>query len=646
MCKLKKPGNCLLAASALIACCLSLTPANVAWAADATNVKNVVVIYSYGSVLPANVIIDRVLRENMRSAGESRIEIYDEYLDRARFADPEHLELSTEYLQKKYAGQSVDLLIAGGSAALDFLQERRSTLFPDTPLIYSCVGHDRVTSDASLANIPGVQIHLDLKTTAELAIALQPDAKRLFVITGMSQSDRDWKRLAEERLAPYQKTLQIEYLSGLPLDELLRRVEQIPSGAIVIFLLYMQDGDGQHLSSPEVVELVADVSPAPVYGIYNTYHGRGIVGGHFATFEELGKATADLSLQVLNRTDPIQSVSVPQAPVQNRLDWRRMEHWGLDPSRLPNGSIVDFRELSAWERYPGRIMSALTLMALQTTLIVLLLVQIRRRRIAERSRLASQEDARRQRDELARVNRVMTVGELSTSIAHEVNQPLSAIVSNAQAAVRLLQRSPPDTEEVAIALQDIANDGNRAAGILNHVRSLARKEQPTRVPLDLNDVVRDVLRLAASDADNRGIVICEVLDDAIPSIKGDEIGLQQVILNLLVNAAHAMQDVGHKSRRIVVRTSHDTAAVLLEIEDSGIGLQDEQLNQVFDAFYTKRPGGIGMGLWICQAIIESHEGRIWATQNASSGATFHVRLPAVSSAECGFTDDQTAGILR
>ncbi len=399
----------------------------------------------------------------------------------------------------------------------------------------------------------------------------------------------------------------------------------------MLFLLYMQDGDGQHLFSPEVLQQVAERSAAPVYGVYNTYHGNGIVGGNFATFEDLGKETAELGLQILNGADPIEASAFTHAPVHNHLDWRQMQLRGLDQSRLPSGSVVDFRELSAWERYPGRIVAAVTIIAFQTAMIVVLVVQIRQRRIAEQLRLASQHIAQRQRDELARVNRVTTIGELSTSIAHEVNQPLSAIVSNAQAAMRLLRQSPTDTEEVAAALHDIANDGNRAAGILKRVRSLARKEQPISEPLELNEEVRDVLRLAAPDAENRGVVINQEFDDALPSIIGDKIEIQQVILNLLINAAQAMQDVNPESRQITVRTTHDARFVQLTVEDGGIGLADDQLRRIFDPFFTTRPGGIGMGLSISQSIIQSHEGKIWATQNADRGATFHVRLPIASS---------------
>ncbi len=632
---LASPSRFFAAASASLTLCLSLPSLGVAQSVGTVNVKNVVVVYSHESVLPANVIVDRMLRENMRVAGEWQIEIYSEYLDTARFSSGEHLDRSMTYLKEKYSDLSVDLLIAGGYESLNFLMSQRDDLFPDSQLLYCCVDSDRVEADKSLANLPGVQMRVDPVSTLKLAKALQPDAKRLFVITGASDFDHSLKLKVQTRLSAYPHDFQIEYFSGLTLEELLQRVRQIPAGAIVLFLLNMQDGDGQHLFSPEVLQQVAERSAAPVYGIFSTFHGKGIVGGNFATFEDLGKETAELGLQILcdadpSKADPSEAAAFTHAPARNHLDWRQMRRWGLDPSRLPSGSVVDFRELSAWERYPGRIVAAITIIGFQTALIAMLVVQIRQRRIAEQLRLASQHIAQRQRDELARVNRLTTVGELSTSIAHEVNQPLAAIVSNAQAAMRLLRQSPSDTEEVASALHDIANDGNRAAGILNRVRSLVRKEQPISEPLELNEEVREVLRIAAPDAENRGVVIHQEFDDALPLIIGDKIAIQQVILNLLNNAAQAMQDVNPESRQITVRTTHDARFVRLTIEDGGVGLADDQLPRIFDPFFTTRSGGIGMGLSISQSIIESHEGKIWATQNADRGATFHVRFPIPS----------------
>ncbi|WP_236625049.1 ATP-binding protein [Rhodopirellula sp. SWK7] len=601
---------------------------------DEQTIQNVVVVYSYGHVLPANEIVDRVLRENLQSSGDSNIEIYSEYLDIARFPDAEHLIRTRTSLQEKYSDRRVDLVIAGGSVALEFLLESRDSLFSESSLIYTCVDREKVLADDQFKKLNGIQMRLDLVATLNLAFALQPEAKELVVVTGASQLDREWKRTTDEQLSQSRldAKLKVTHLNGLSMDRLVERVQLLPEEAIVLFLLCMQDGNGEHFFSPNVVERLANVSPAPLYGVYNTYHGKGIVGGHFATFEDLAKATAELALQILNGSDPQGGLKVSQAPIQNHLDWRQLQHWGLDQSHAPAESVIAFRELSAWELYPGRIIAAATLIVIQAGLIAVLLVQIQRRRKAEQSQLASQEIARQQRDELARVNRVTTVGELSTSIAHEVNQPLSAIVSNAQAAIRLLQQSPPDTDEVAAALRDIAGDGNRAAGILNHVRSLSKKEQPIRAVLDLNAVVRDVLRLVAPDAVSRGIVIREELDRNLPHVEADKIGIQQVVLNLLINAAQAMQDVERTVRQIVVRTTHEDEMVLLSVEDCGVGLDNDQLDQVFHPFFTTRAGGIGMGLSISQSIVESHEGQIGVTRNATYGVTFHVRLAAVCAA--------------
>ncbi|KLU01806.1 diguanylate cyclase/phosphodiesterase (GGDEF & EAL domain) with PAS/PAC sensor(s) [Rhodopirellula islandica] len=623
-----------LALTALALAFYQFVPA-IASEADDAKTRNVIVVYSYGDVLPANEIVDRVLRDRLQVSGQYRVDVYNEYLDIARFPGKENLERTRSLLKEKYADRKVDLVVAGGSEALDFLVESRDSLFADVPLISTCVGQERIASDPRLNEIPGIPIRLELMPTLDLAIGLQPKAKQLFVITGASQLDLNWQVSTAEQLreSGYDQRFEVTYLSGLPMDELIRRVQVLPRDAIVLFLLCMQDGEGEHFFSPDVVEQLSAVSPSPLYGIYNTYHGRGIVGGHFATFEGLANSTAKLALQILDgNQEAVPDVS--QTPALNHLDWRQLRHWGLNQSRVPEGSVVAFRELTAWERYPGRILAAITLILLQAALIAVLLIQIRRRRKAEQLQLASQETSRRQRDELARVNRVATVGELSTSIAHEVNQPLSAIVSNAQAAIRLLQQTPPDTDEVAAALKDIAGDGNRAAGILNHVRSLAKKEHPTRELVDLNEIVQDVLELVAPDSISRGITIKQDLDNGLPRVEGDKVGLQQLILNLLINAAQAMTGTPPDAKQVTVRTSVEGGSVTLRVCDQGIGLDDESLQQVFHPFFTTRTGGIGMGLSISQSIVESHQGRIWVTQNPTRGVTFHVQLPGV----CNTTD--------
>jgi signal transduction histidine kinase len=592
--------------------------------------KQVVVLYSFQTLMPVNADRDRGIRRALAEELGQGVALDVEYLDLSRYGDAEYVREWIVLLQRKYADRKVDAVIPVAAHAIEFTLAHRAVLFPNVPIVFCGAGGELAERACAEPNVTGVAYRADVDGTLRAALDIYPSAERLLVIGGASDQDNSIRNLVASAVAQYEQTLDVEYVVGLPLPELLDRVAAVDPHTIVLMLTYHKDASGGNYVTREVVEKVSDVCPAPVFGLWDTLLGHGIAGGSLIEIETQGEVAGRMAARVLQGERPSDIPVAGLAANQLLFDVRQLRRLGIHEDTLPEGAILRYRDPTLWESYHWLIIATLTIVFLQSGLISMLLVNRLRRRRAEQALTASQDVARRQRDELARVNRVTTVGELSTSIAHEVNQPLSAIVSNAQAAMRLLRQSPPDTDEVAAALQDITNDGNRAAGILNRVRSLARKEQPTRAPLDLNEIVRDMLRLATPDAENRGIVIQNELDDALPSITADKIELQQVILNLVINATQAMQDVESESRRITVRTTHDEGAVLLDVEDSGVGLNEDQLHRVFEAFYTMRPGGIGMGLSISQSIVESHGGKIWATQNADRGATFHVSLPTTS----------------
>jgi signal transduction histidine kinase/ligand-binding sensor domain-containing protein len=249
-----------------------------------------------------------------------------------------------------------------------------------------------------------------------------------------------------------------------------------------------------------------------------------------------------------------------------------------------------------------------------------------RREIEERKR--AEENSRDNFEQLARVSRAASLGELTTSIAHEVKQPLFAIVSNAQTARRLLDRPQPDLYEIGEALNDIVGDGNRAADIIDRVRSLLKKEHQPSEQLNLDDVARDAIRFAEPEFHRLGLTIGTELATDLPPIRGDAVELQQVVLNLLINGAQAMSDLPSDSPTLIVRTSASDGSVELAVQDCGMGVAEDQFDRLFESFYTTKPQGTGMGLAINRTIIESHGGKIWATPNADRGMTFHVRLPA------------------
>jgi PAS domain S-box-containing protein len=236
--------------------------------------------------------------------------------------------------------------------------------------------------------------------------------------------------------------------------------------------------------------------------------------------------------------------------------------------------------------------------------------------------------AEEERQALAHANRITTMGQLTASIAHEVNQPIAAVVTNAQAALRWLNMQPPNAEEVRQALDRIVSNGRRAGGVIGRIRALVAKAPPLNDRLDVNEVTREVIALTRSELRSSGTSLQTQLADRLPLVQGDRIQLQQVMLNLILNAVEAMSGSSETARDLLIRTEQDgSGGVLVAVEDSGPGLQPESLDRLFDAFYTTKPSGMGMGLSICRSIIEAHGGRVWATTNVPRGTVLQFTLP-------------------
>jgi signal transduction histidine kinase len=248
------------------------------------------------------------------------------------------------------------------------------------------------------------------------------------------------------------------------------------------------------------------------------------------------------------------------------------------------------------------------------------------RDISDRKRAEQERERLRQIEEdLARINRVSMMGELTASLGHEIKQPIAAAVSNAEACLQWLTRDQPDLAEVREAATEMVKEARRAAEITTRIRSLFRKEAMTRSVLDLNEVITDTVSLIREEADRRSIQLRIWLDAALPGISADRVQLQQVLMNLLLNGLEAMNDTG--GELIVKLQQDDDGRPLISICDSGIGLPVGEKNRIFDAFFTTKPQGTGMGLAISRSIVESHGGRLWATPNSGQGTTFHFTLP-------------------
>jgi C4-dicarboxylate-specific signal transduction histidine kinase len=237
-------------------------------------------------------------------------------------------------------------------------------------------------------------------------------------------------------------------------------------------------------------------------------------------------------------------------------------------------------------------------------------------------------DRERAQADLAHINRVTTMGQLTASIAHEVNQPVAAVVTNADAGLRFLAMQPPELHEVRQVLETIREDGNRAGEVIRRIHSLVKKMPTKKDPLDINNTISEVIDLTRGEALRNGVSLQIQLAKELPLIQGDRVQLQQVMLNLIVNALEAMSGVSERSRELLIGSGIDaSSSVLITVQDSGPGLNPESSSHLFDAFYTTKPSGMGMGLAICRSIIEAHGGRLWAGAHVPHGAIFQFTLP-------------------
>jgi len=249
-----------------------------------------------------------------------------------------------------------------------------------------------------------------------------------------------------------------------------------------------------------------------------------------------------------------------------------------------------------------------------------------------RERNQAEEATRAAQAQLAHISRVVTMGELTASVAHEINQPLSAIVNNANACRRMLKSSSPDLEEVEHAVTDIADLGRRAAEVISNIRAFLKKSLPAKTRLEINPVIHEVVAFMSAELSKNAISIHTDLSPKLPEVLGDRVQLQQVLLNLMINAVEAMSSTVGRSRELWIRSGSETGGnISIAIQDSGTGFDPSETDNLFNAFVTTKSAGLGMGLAISRSIIEAHNGHLWARLNQNYGATFEFILPAYAA---------------
>ena len=588
---------------------------SVSVASSAT--RRVVLLFDERPELPGLAHFDAEFVRTLASSSAEPIEVFREAMDLSRFGSDAHKVLLRDYLRKKYADKQIDVTVAILATCPRLPVELcRSGVSRGS----HCLHRGRLTylDGRSLpSDVSGVLVTREFAPTLELALRLHPTTENVVVVSGRSEFDTKLLEAARKQFQPYEGRLSFRYLTALPMQELLRELSQLPPRTIVLYTTFFQDGAGQAFVPHDVVERVSKAASVPVYGFLDQYVGRGIVGGNVYSFGGARRASGNARLASFGRQRDLawwRRGATRCCSIGASFSAGRSASHGCRPAVKSC-----FREPTVWETHRWQIVAIAAVILVQAALILWLLWEHRRRRRLE-------VEGRQRMAELAHMNRQATAGHLSASIAHELNQPLGAILNNVEAAALMIKSPSPNLQELETILDDIKRDDERASKVIKRLRRLLTRGAFDPQEVDLNRVVRDVVRIASAQAAAHNVTLDRNLAQQPLPVNGDKIQLQQVILNLIVNGIDAIAETPNGVREIVCRSWASDAQALVSIRDTGPGIPSNRLERLFEPFFTTKQDGMGMGLCIAHAIIEAHGGKISA-ESRPSGAVFHISLP-------------------
>jgi signal transduction histidine kinase len=526
-----------------------------------------------------------------------------------------------DYIRSMYTGRPApDLIVTSGGPAAAFTRRHRHELFPATPLLFASVDQ-RWLRDAPLGeNETAVAVVNDYPRLIDDILRVLPETRQVFMVVGAGALGHFWRRELETGFARFQGRVAFSWSDSLSFPDVLRRSATLPAHSAIVFITFGTDAQGGAYADEQVIADLHARANAPMFGSLSPLLGLGIVGGSMLSVQEVARSTADAASRILNGEPPARLRVRIQTAGPATFDWRELWRWGIPQSQLPPGSIVRFRPPSLWAEHKVTVLTAVGAIVLQSFLIALLLFESRARQRAEiesRRNLALAADA----------NRRETISALTASIGHELGQPLSAIMNNAKTLEIMVARNRAAADATAEILADIKAEVALASQIIERHRTMLRSHQLQKKPIDLHAVIGETLALVAHDMRARQIETALELSSTPCIIDGDQVLLQQVLVNLVRNAMDALAERPPATRRITIRSSVTAANVEISVRDTGAGIPAEIIGTLFTPFVTTKSHGLGIGLTIAQRIVDAHAGSIVAHQDVDGGATFTVTLP-------------------
>lgn len=600
--------------------------ASIVSASDAA--RRVLVFSSADVNTPAITALNQSIRSTFQTASPVRVQLYNEALDVLRIPNEKYETELVRLLRKKYENERIDLVICLAGDALKFMLKHESELFPGIPRVFVTHDHREVAGLTWGPNVAGVVGQTDISPIIDDALRLQPNVKRVVLISGNSSLDKFWLEEAKKEFQQYQGRLEFSYLTDTTIDELKPQLASLPPGTIVLLMSFLLDRNGVSYSVVEAVDLLAGSSNAPFYGPAETQLGHGIVGGHLFSYEKLGRHTAEMAIRIMAGAKP-SDLGVETVESVPMFDWRQLRRWNIREAALPAGSRLFFKEPTFWQLYKWRVVGVVTLVAVQTLFIAGLLLERRRRRRANAAldRL-NIELEQRVADRTAALD--VKSRELETfaySVAHDLKAPLRGIDGYS----RLLLEDYADKLDAdgQLFVKTIKASTAEMSQLIEDLLDYSRLERAELKPgrIELQPLVYALVEQKQRDTSDRRI-------DFVVNVNGGQVvadvnGLTQALRNYLDNAIKFTSQ--RELARIEIGTEETNDRCVLWVRDNGVGFDMKYRESIFGIFQrlnrSEEYPGTGIGLAIVRKAMERMGGRAWATSEPEQGSTFYLEIP-------------------
>jgi len=608
---------------------LFLLPAILYGQKPARPKPSVLVLYWYNKDFLGNEIFEQHFKNALKNVSNGPVDYYPEYLEEDRFPGTEQAQLLHDHLLRKYANRNIDVVVAVSDPPLRLLLEHRHDLFPNSPIVFVAIkppAKDVLSRPPGMTGILPASTH---KQTVDLALSLQPDTEQLFFISGTPERDKRLETIARTELRQYEDKLKINYLTDLSIDELVAGTSNLPPHSIILYGWQQSLGpDGRFIETWDHLAAFSPTASVPIYGMGSANVGRGIIGGFVSGSEENGQRIGEMVQRILNG-ERAQDIPVENAPAGPMFDWRQLQRWNISETRLPPGSTVRFKELSFWQRYKLQITGVISLLLLQTAFIAVLLVERRRRRMANEAldRLNAELETRIDARTAALNAKSRELETFAYAVAHDLKAPLRGIDGYSRL---LLEQYAANLDHEGRAflrtIQDSTDEMNQLIDDLLAYSRMERRELKS-ARIELASVIHSLVQEKKREEAVRAIDF--VVDVNGSAVLADPNGFNQSLRNYLDNAIKFTANVA--APRIEIGSRQNKDSCIVWVKDNGIGFDMKYHDRIFEIFQrlnvTEAFPGTGIGLAIVRKAMERMGGRAWADSAPDQGATFYLELP-------------------